>query len=1562
MEACFEVEGQSGDLKCGQDLWSANSGGDSNAIILPEKKRNKKKGKSQVYEQLKTKKNPKLKKSQKRKLKKIEEEKEKARLLSESIETLEKYKIQEDAYSLMWSSRNLGQVETVRERRRRVVQFSKCKNLMRMSFSNPVTADREVISSLPIPFGSSEGLVCSSGLGTVDEFGATLPVEEFTNKNSDTCMQEVAQDSLPPTWRQINGSMDQSDECLEMHISNTTNLADCPPQRVLSAPVVVHVSRPKDIENKRKDLPIVMMEQEIMEAINENITVIICGETGCGKTTQVPQFLYEAGFGSDQSSVRRGIIGKEVGFQVRHDRRIGDSCSIKFMTDGILLREVQGDFLLKKYSIIILDEAHERSLNTDILIGMLSRVIQQRQIIYDEQQRKIISGDRISPESMISPLKLVLMSATLRVEDFVSGTRIFRNPPPVIEVPTRQYPVTIHFSKRTEIVDYIGQAYKKVLSIHKRLPTGGILVFVTGQREVEYLCRMLRKASRELVEKSSNRNMEKEVSKASVGDAIEEYDMNQVNEAFEMHGNSHHDQTDRFSSYDEDLGDFDDNESDFSDDLGTDSDLEGMDDADFLNEETETDNDLSEVFGEGSLVSLKAAFEVLAGKTTSNPHSDEKQIVPSSPKGCSNQSIPCVEEKRDGANGLCAGAMCVLPLYAMLPASAQLRVFEETKEGERLVVVATNVAETSLTISGIKYVVDTGREKEELEEQGLVTVIASILLLSLITFFFDFSSAEISKIPVDGVVLLMKSIGVHKVSNFPFPTPPEATALSEAERCLSTLEALDTNGRLTPLGMAMAQYPMSPRHSRMLLTVVQIMRKVKTYTRANLVLGYTVAAAASLSLSNPFIMQFEGSHTDINVLKKDEESDSRDSKKAKDKEEKLRRKNLKESAKQSRTKFSNPSSDVLTISYALQCFELSGNPVDFCNEHALHLKTMEEMSKLRKQLLQLVFNQSFNGRQEEFSWTHGTMEDVERAWRVSSDKHCLLLNEEELLGQAICAGWADRVAKCIKGVTSSGGDRKVNAVRYQACMVKETVFLHRWSSVSRSAPEFLVYSELLYTKRPYIHGATSVKSDWLVKYAKSLCTFSAPLEDPLPLHGAPILDYVHRVAVFAFSLLEGHVLPCLKSVRKFMAASPASILRPEASGQRRVGNFLNKLKTRLRVIDSCAMLREAWNENPIELHSEVETPMMNMIAGGAAARPFVTHHNDLNMKLYMRIAPELYLKELVVGGLNRVYEIGKQFRNEGIDLTHNPEFTTCEFYMAFADYYDLMELTENMLSGMVKELTGGYKIKYHANGLDNDPIEIDFTPPFKLCNAYTELNDPVVQWQRTNNQAMMKQWLWMKHFVPLEYGLPPTGGWGMAVWEVLLFPAMRPQDEPPTKVVLANDGHDCRVLGFATMYRRLLFWPSGRYEEAEIGEGWAKNGLVPFRSHLHPVTSTTATTSPVTLGRFLKEVAGRGRCVKDGGNTGWAGLGVASMVRILVEMERLEIDQAEYSTSPKGEGEIARWLRASSIEIAWRGSMDSFYLGQEGSEIKFGVLNAEMGLHRMDFWRCSISLGARYLS
>ena len=304
---------------------------------------------------------------------------------------------------------------------------------------------------------------------------------------------------------------------------------------------------------------------------------------------------------------------------------------------------------------------------------------------------------------------------------------------------------------------------------------------------------------------------------------------------------------------------------------------------------------------------------------------------------------------------------------------------------------------------------------------------------------------------------------------------------------------------------------------------------------------------------------------------------------------------------------------------------------------------------------------------------------------------------------------------------------------------------------------------------------------------------------------------------------------------------------------------------------------------------EVETPILSPIAGGAAAKPFITHHNSLDMDMNLRIATELYLKRLIVGGFERVYEIGKCFRNEGMDIRHNPEYTSIELYEAFADYNDMMEITENMVAYVCEKVLGTTKVVY-------EDTEIDFKPPWKritmvdsvkefgnvdfdqvkddeearqiakekhlelkkelkdcskgdilnamfeefcedkfiqptfvmdypveispltkkkrgndkyterfegfvfgreICNAYSELNDPIVQRERFEQQLKERElgddeaYMMDEDFLnALEIGMPPTGGLGMgidrlvmfltnasSIRDVILFPTMKPTQQ-----------------------------------------------------------------------------------------------------------------------------------------------------------------------------------------
>ena len=316
-----------------------------------------------------------------------------------------------------------------------------------------------------------------------------------------------------------------------------------------------------------------------------------------------------------------------------------------------------------------------------------------------------------------------------------------------------------------------------------------------------------------------------------------------------------------------------------------------------------------------------------------------------------------------------------------------------------------------------------------------------------------------------------------------------------------------------------------------------------------------------------------------------------------------------------------------------------------------------------------------------------------------------------------------------------------------------------------------------------------------------------------------------------------------------------------------------------------AIVREIRNFMDSRGFMEVETPCLNTIPGGAAARPFITHHNALDIDMYLRIATELHLKRLIVGGLERVYEIGRIFRNEGMDTRHNPEFTTIELYQAYTDYQGMMDITEDMVIHVCEKVLGSTKVMYQgveidfskgwkrmtmaeavkeyagidfmalspeealeavkAKGLEIEPgkeswgdlmaqcydeyVEANLMQPTfitdypveisplakrkpsdprlterfecfiygrELCNAFSELNDPIDQKGRFERQVALRAagdeeaGMMDEDFInALEYGMPPTGGMGMgidrlvmfltdaaSIRDVLLFPTMKPLD------------------------------------------------------------------------------------------------------------------------------------------------------------------------------------------
>lgn len=457
-------------------------------------------------------------------------------------------------------------------------------------------------------------------------------------------------------------------------------------QRMLQQKIEAAEKKAATMEETRKSLPIYQFREQIIEAVKDYQILIIVGETGSGKTTQLPQYLHEAGYTkngmkigctqprrvaamsvADRVADEMGVkLGNEVGYAIRFEDKTSDKTILKYMTDGMLLRELLSEPDLGQYSALMIDEAHERTVATDIACALLKDIARAR------------------PD-----LKLLISSATMDAQKFQK----YFDDAPIFNIPGRRYPVDIHYTSQPE-ANYLSAAITTVFQIHiaqGRQP-GDILVFLTGQEEIEAAEQNLQETARKL------------------GSKIPE--------------------------------------------------------------------------------------------------------------------------------------LIICPIYANLPSDLQAKIFEPTPPGARKVVLATNIAETSLTIDGIVYVIDPGYVKENVfnprtgmeslvvtpcsrasagQRAGRAGRVGPGKCFRLYTKWAyhneleDNTTPEIQRTKLTGVVLLLKSLGINDLYNFDLMDPPEADTLIRALEQLYALGALNDKGDLTKTGRQMAEFPTDPTLAKAIL-------------------------------------------------------------------------------------------------------------------------------------------------------------------------------------------------------------------------------------------------------------------------------------------------------------------------------------------------------------------------------------------------------------------------------------------------------------------------------------------------------------------------------------------------------------------------------------------------------------------------------------------------------------------------------------------------------------------------------------------------------------------------
>ncbi|CAO1614928.1 unnamed protein product [Sympodiomycopsis kandeliae] len=628
----------------------------------------------------------------------------------------------------------------------------------------------------------------------------------------------------------------------------------------------------QSIKEQRESLPIYKLREQLVKAIDDNQVLIVVGDTGSGKTTQMVQYLAEEGFCDGRTGSRGKIgctqprrvaavsvakrvaeevgcrVGAEVGYTIRFEDCTSPETRVKYMTDGMLQRECLVDPDASNYSVIVLDEAHERTIATDVLFGLLKKTLKRR------------------PD-----LKLIVTSATLDAEKF--STYFFNCP--IFTIPGRTYPVEILYTKEPE-PDYLDASLITVMQIHLSEPQGDILVFLTGQEEIDTACEIL--------------------------------------------------------------------------------------------------------------------FE------------------------------------RMKALGSAVPELIILPVYSALPSEMQTRIFEPAPPGARKVVLATNIAETSITIDGVYYVIDPGFVKQNAYDARLgmdslvVTPISQAQarqrsgragrtgpgkcyrLYTEAAYRNEMLPNPIPDIQrqnLSSTILMLKAMGVNDLINFDFMDPPPSQTLLTALENLYALSALDDEGLLTRLGRKMADFPMEPQMAKMLIASVELGCSEEM-----------LSIVAMLSVQNVFYRP------------KDKVAQA-DAKKA---------------------KFFQPEGDHLTLLTVYNGWINSKMSQPWCMDNFIQGRSMKRAQDVRKQLLGIMDR-----------YSHDIISCGKNYNRVR---------------RAIASGYFRNAAKKdpqegYKSMIEGGG----------------TVYIHPSSSLFNRAPEYCIYHEVVLTTKEYMREVIAIEPKWLVEVA-----------------------------------------------------------------------------------------------------------------------------------------------------------------------------------------------------------------------------------------------------------------------------------------------------------------------------------------------------------------------------------------------------------------------------------------------------------------------------------------------